>query len=804
MINSLWRDLRFGLRGLVRQPGFTAVSVLTLTLGVGATTSIFSFVHGVLLRPLPYPEPDRIVMVCETSPERPAGWCGASPANWADWTRSSRTMEALGLARDWPFGIRRDGRSRGVSGGIATPGLFQVFTVAPAAGRVFEPADIQPGGDAVAVVSHSFWRSWLGGDADAVGRRLEIDGREHEIVGVLPFGFEVPNLEHVEVWIPLWPERLGERWRGWRGLMSFGRLRGGVSLEEARVEFAALREQLAGDFPEANAAWGVVVDSLHDRTVRAVRPALQAFLAAGLLVLLIACVNIANLLLARGSAREREFAVRMALGAGGARLARQLLTESLLVSAAGGAAGALLAYWAVDLFTALAPGWFPRLAEVRVDPAVLVFAVGISVAASLVFSLAPMLQALRLDLNESLREGRGTATRRGAGRLREALVVLEVALACVLLVGAGLLLRSFGNLLDWRPGFDRSNLLFVQVFSSPGKYPTIEPVIELYARAVEELGALPGVVSAGAGSAAPLFGGDGEQEFFIEGRPVPAPGERSAVAWFDVDPGYFATLGIPLVRGRTFTPGDRRGAPLVAVVNQAMAERHWPAQDPVGQRVHVAAHDVTLEVVGVVGNVQPFRSDQPPQPQIYWPFAQLPRWATYFIVRTAGDSAGVAAAIRARLEALDPDMDVGTIHTMDERVAAQLVNPRFNLTLAGVMALLAAALATVGVYGVMAFAVARRMRELGMRLALGATRGEILRLVLARGMALVLAGLVLGLAGAFAVTGLLRSLLVGVEPGDPLTFVAVAVLLSAVALAACWLPARRAARTDPLVALRYE
>ncbi len=794
-------DLRHALRQLFRSPGFSLVVVITLSLGIGATTSIFSFIHGVLLRPLPYPAPERIVMVCETSPERPEEWCGASPANWADWTRHSRTLEHLGLARDWPFGIRQEGRTRGVSGGIATPGLFQVFAARPAMGRVFEPRDIETGNEHVAVVSHGFWQSALGGARDVPGRRLEIDGQSYEVIGVLPDGFRVPALDGADVWIPLWPER--REARDWRGFRSFARMKEGVSLVQARAEMQALRDALAREYPDTNAAWGVKVDSLHERTVRGVRPALLMFFAAVFLVLLIACANVANLFLARGASREREFAVRLALGAGRPRLARQLLAESLLYAIGGGAVGALGAYWAVDFFSALAPGWFPRLDAVRLDGRVFLFTAAVSALTSVLFGLAPLLQAGRLNLSEALRDAR-SAGARGSDRVRGMLVVAEIALACVLLVGAGLLLRSFENLLDWMPGFDRNGLVMVQVFSSPGKYPRIEPVVDLYRRAVEEVRALPSVVAAGAGSALPLFGGDGEQEFHVEGRPFPAAGQRPSVTWFDVDPHYFRTLGIPLVRGRFFTDADRGGAPNVAIINETMARRHFAGENPLGRRVHLLSSRATFEIVGVVGDVQPFRPDEAPKAEIYWPFAQGPRYAIVLFARIAGPPAGVMPAIRARLEALDPDLDIGTLRTMDDLIARELVNPRFNLILVGLFALVALAIALVGIYGVISFAVARRTREIGVRLAMGALPGDILLMVLGKGIALASLGLGIGLAGAFGVTRLLRTLLVGVAPTDPLTFAAIPLLVLLVTLLACFAPARRATRVDPLVALRCE
>lgn len=801
-MSSFLQDLQFGFRTLRRRPGASATIVVTLALGVSAAASIFSFVSGVLLRPLDLPNPDRIVSVCETHPEIPDFVCNASPANWDDWTRASRTMAALGIGRGEHLGVRLGGSIRGMSGGIATPGLFEVFAAVPAAGRLFMRPDLLEGGDGVTVIAHSFWQTHLGGAPDVVGTMLEINGRAHEIVGILPEGFAVPWLRDIEVWVPLRPEQLDRR--DWRGFRSFGRMREGVTLAQARTEFSGLRNHLAAEHPETNAAWGISIHTVHDRIVGAVRPALLAFFGAGLLVLLIATANVANLLLARGAARESEFATRLALGAGGGRLARQLIAENLPVSLLGGALGALLASWTVHFLLAISPRWFPRLQEVRIDLPVLAFAVAIAVTANLLFSLAPMWQITRLNLADSLRLGRGGNVRRSTGRLLQALVVVQIALACILLAGAGLLLRSFGNLLAWEPGFDPDNLVFVQVIARSGDQPRSKPLAQLFAHTAEELASLPGVAAVGSGSGTTFLGGDGTMEFFIQGRPIPAPGEHPSVAWFDVDPSYFTALGVPLIRGRFFTSADGPADPAVAIVNQAMVRRHWPDGDPIGERIHMPFFDKAFEIVGVVGDIQPLHTDRDPQPEIYWPFAQMPRGAVRFILRTHGDPVAHTAAIRARVERVDPNLDIIHLRTMKELVAAERANPRFSLAVAGWLALLAAVLAAVGVYGLMSFSVSRRTHEIGVRIALGADQGSILRLILRRGVTLVLLGLLIGLAGALAAGPFLRSLLVGVQPADPMTLAAIALLLALATLPACWLPARRAARTEAMEALRHE
>jgi putative ABC transport system permease protein len=765
MIETLWQDFRFGARMLIRKPGFTVVVVLTLALGIGGSTAIFSFVNGVLLSPLPFPEPDRLVVVCETHPDRPGGWCGASPANQADWREQSVTLAELGLGRTWGFSLQQEGESAGVRGGIATPGLFEVFGVRPSLGRTFEPKDTEPGNEKIAVVSYRFWQDRLGGQADIVGQPITLDKEPHVVVGVLPEGFGVQDLEGVEVWIPLWPERTG--FRGWRGFRSYARLAAGVSLPEAQAEMATIRGRLAESYPEDNEAWGVQVDSLHDRVVRSVRPALLVFLGAVGFVLLIACANVANLFLVHATGREKEFAVRAAMGASPWHLVRQLLTESVLLAFLGGTFGLLLAVWAVDGFIALSPGNIPRLEKVQIDGGVLGFLFLLTLGTSVLFGLAPAWQWRKPDIQESLKEGRQSSARGASARLRNGLIVGEIALALVLLTGAGLLLRSFSNLLDWQPGFDPENLVMVQVFHSPGKYPQAQMVADLYERSVEELNSIPAVVSAGAASAIPLYGGDGEQEFLIEGRPVPPAGERPTVAWFDAGPNYFRTVGIPLQRGRFFTSQDTQETPRVVIINETMARRHWPNEDPVGQRLTLLTHEMTAEVVGVVGDVQPFNPEEAPGPQLYWPYKQIPRWVIVFAVRTGMDASAVLPEIRARLEAIDPDTEIWNTNTMEQLVGRELVRPRFNLLLIGLFAMLAVLIAAVGLYGVISYTV-------------------------------------LGLGGAYVLTRLLVSLLVQVTPTDPVTFAATAALLAMIALLACYVPARRAARVDPMIALRYE
>jgi len=801
-LGDLGSDLVQAARALRHRPGPALAIVATLGVAIGGATAIFSFVDGVLLRPLDYPESDRIVALCETHPDRPGDWCAAAPPDLADWLRESRTLAVGGLARGWSFSMKSGDRLEHVRAGVATPGFFETFGARAALGRTFEPRDLKAGAPRSVVLTYDYWRARFGGDPGELGRSLELDGEPHTVVGVLPQGFAPPEVENRDLWVPLWPERVEARW--WRGFGAWARLADGARMEDARAELGRVAEQLSRDYPDTNAGWGVRVESLHDHTVGGVRPALLALLAAVLLVLLVACANVANLLLVQATVRERELALRAAIGAGSARLARLVVAEGLLLAAAGGALGSLVAAWAVELFRHLAPGDFPRIAAVEVDASALAFASLASLLTCALFSLAPVLRSTRLDLRGALSSARSGGERPGSRRLRDGLAAAELALALVLLVGGGLLARSLWNLADWRPGFDREGLLMVQAFPPHLTYPEDADLVSYYRRAVEELAALPGVVSASAGSAGPLFGGDGQQELYPEDRPVPPAGARPLAYWYDVAPGYFRTLGVPLVRGREFEDRDGPGAPPVAIVNESLARRVFGGEDPLGRRLHLVTHDMTVEVVGVVRDTLPFRPGASPQPEIYWPVAQVPRWAVHFVMRSAVPPGRLAASVRERLAALDPDVYLSRPFTLGDQVEGQLVTPRFQTALLAGFALLATGIAAVGVYGVVAFAVGRRTREIGLRLALGARPRDVLLRVLGGAVRLALFGLAAGAAAALGAMRLLSSLLVGVGPADPPTLLAAAAALGLLSLVASLTPALRAARVDPAIALRHD
>jgi putative ABC transport system permease protein len=791
-------DLRQALRALARSPGFTAVAVLTLALGISAETAIYSVVRGVLLRPLPFAEPEELLTICETNPQV-AGYCIASPPTVADWADQAETLEAIGLGRTWPMLWNRSEEARGVDGGLATPGLFRALGVQPALGRLLADDDLAAGAPRVALVSHSLWRDELGGRPGAVGALVTLDGEPHRVVGVLPAGFDVPRLEGVELWTPLpFPPRDEEN-RGWRGFAVLARMAEGRRIEEVASELAVVQAGLAAEHPETHEGWGVRIEGLHDHLVGGVRSTLLLFLGAVALVLLVAAANVAHLILARATVRRRELAVRTALGASRRRLTRLALAEGGLLSLAACAVGVLLAFAGTRLFLDLAPAGIPRLDQVRLDGGVLAFAVLLAAVTSALFAALPAASLADRRLGALLHEvsaGEGPSRT----RLRGLLVVAEVAMAVTLLAGAGLLARSFVNLLTWDPGFECEGLLTAQLFSSPGKYPRSEDVLRAHEAAAEAVAALPGVRSVGLASAGPLFGGRETASALPAGGG--AAEEGLPVRWYDVGPRYFATLGVPVVRGRGITAQDRQGRPAVALVNETAARRLWPGRDAVGERLRIDFLEEVFEVVGVVRDVPPLRRGEPVEPEVYWPYAQLPRWAVFLVIRADGDPAAVVQPAETRLEEVDPDLEIGRWATLAELADSELRQPRFTLLLVALFAAVAAALAAVGIYGLLAYAVACRTREIGVRMALGAERRRIEAGVVAGALRLTAAGLVLGLAGAVAAGRGVRSLLHGIAPTDPWTLAAVALLVLGVAVLASWLPARRAGAVDPIAALR--
>jgi putative ABC transport system permease protein len=797
MATALIGDIRFAVRTLLKTPAFTAAVVTTMALGIGVTVSMFTVLNSIVLRPLPFPESERAVMLCETH-VKVGDRCIASPPNVADWAKNVRALESAGVARSGSVIVQTDEGPSTASGGIATAGFFRVLRTVPALGRVFEDADMNRGSNNVAILSEAFWRRVLHGDPAAVGRSLTIDRRAFTIIGVLRADTYIPQYDAVQVWTPLTTSIDNVDNRKWRGFMAIGRMARGATMPQLGAELETVRAQLATAYSDANAEWGVRAVSLRDQMVGSTKTTLWMFLGATAFVLLIACANVAGLLLVRATRRASEFAVRASLGAGRARLVRQLLTESVVFSLAGGLLGLLLASWTTRGFVLVAPPSIPRLDEVSIDARVAAFAVLLSIATAVVFGLAPARQASNVDVNTALKGGRyGSAHET---RLRSTLVVGEIALALVLFVSAGLLMRTFTRMMDWNPGFEREGLVMSWLLAPPGKYRTASAVDALE-RARDAVASAPGIRSAGLASAPPLVNGDGSDALSIEGGP-PIDAAAAPVDWFDISPGYFETLGLPTVRGRAFTDADAAGAPNVAVINQTLARRFFGAADPIGRRVTVMTH--TSEIVGVVADKQSYRADQPTPPEIYWPIRQYPRLAAFLVMRVSPGTTGVEKLLRARVASVDPEVQPGIVQSLDERFAERLVTPRFNMLLFGTFAVVATALAAVGVFGVIAYSIASRTREIGVRIALGATPQRLVADVVRRGMLLTGAGMAIGLAGALAAGRVLATMLYGLPPTDWSTLALTLAGFAAIAFAASYLPARRAARVDPLAALRQE
>jgi putative ABC transport system permease protein len=803
-MEAVFQDLRYAIRTLGRNPGFSLVVVLILALGIGANAAIFSFVNGVLLSRLPFPDPERLVVLGERNPEKPGGVSAVSPRNLEDWQKQSETVEQLGAWRDWRFKINTSEGPDLVSAGIASPELFAALRVAPVIGRLFLPEDNQRGHDHVVLIGYAYWQSNFGGASTVIGQPITLDNESFTIVGVLPQSLKALPFGRYNIWAPVSvdPDQSLDRYV--RNRRVYARLKDGVSIKQARTEMEAIARRLADEYPKDNAGWTVTLNSLQETQVGGVRPALLVFLGAVGLVLLIACANVANLLLARVASRRKEFAIRAALGAGRVSLIRQLLTESIVLAIAGGAAGVLLAFWLVDLFVALSPGNIPRLDQVKLDGSVVIFALFLSLLTGVLFGLAPALGSSRVNLLEQLKEGqRGSASGVGS-RLRGLLVISQVGLALVLLVGAALLGQTFVRLTRLDPGFNPQNLLTVQVFLPLDRYKDSNQVTDVYKRVTEELRSIPGVRSAGATSAGPEFGGRESIDFLVDGKSASSSGDYPKARYYNVGPDYFHTMQTPLLAGREFTDRDTLEAPAVAIINQTMARRYFPGEDPIGKRVLLVRDKSTVEIAGVVGDVRRFEADDVVEPEIYWPYMQRARWATYFAIRTDSEPRNIVSAVRGRVASIDKDVPVLNVTTVEQLVGNALKEPRFNIAVIGVFASLALVLASVGLYAVISYSVAQRTHEIGVRIAVGAGQRDILKLIVGQGMVLTMIGVTIGLAGSLALTRTISTLLFGVSATDPATFAGISLLLIVVALLACCVPARRAMKIDPIVALRHE
>jgi putative ABC transport system permease protein len=802
-METLLQDLRYGIRSLVKNPAFTTVAILTMAIGIGANAAIFSFVNGLLLRPLPFPEPGQLIVLSESNPGQNRAIGAVSPRNLEDWEKQSQTIASFGAWRDWRFHMQLPDGLTLVPSAIASPGLFEALGVKPVVGRSFSADENQPGRDHVVLLSHRYWQSQFGGDAGVIGQSLTLDNEPFTIIGVLPVEFESLALGRWKIWAPLSvdPDQLLGRHH--RNRRVIARLQPGVTINQAQAEMEGIAEQLVALYPKENAGWRIGVASLQDVEVGDTRAALFIFAGAVGLVLLIACANVANLLLARAATRRKELAIRAALGAGRFRILRQLLTESLALAMAGGAVGLVLAFWLIDLFIAISPGRIPRVGEIKLDGTVLAFTFLVSLVTGVLFGLAPGLQGSHIHLVEDLKEGGRDAGSSAGFRLRSILVVSQVTLAMVLLIAAGLLGRTFMKLTTMEPGYNPDRLLTVQLFLPFDQYKKPQ-VVAFYQRMTEEFKSIPGVTGVGATSAGPEFGGIEPTEFLVEGQPVPPSGEYPRARYYNVGPDYFHTMQIPLLEGREFSDADHQSAPAVALINQTMARRFFADENPVGKRFLLPRERDAVQIVGVVGDVQRRDVGATVEPEVYWPYMQRPRWATYFAIRLSNDSTGIIAAVRQQVAAADPQVIIANVETMDQLVAYSLKPPRFNLLLLGIFASTALFLASIGLYGVISYSVTQRTREIGIRMALGAQPRKIFRFVIGQGLLLTLIGIVIGTGAALAATRLLSGMLFGVSATDPLTIAGISLLLAVVALLACWIPARRATKVDPIIALHHE
>jgi putative ABC transport system permease protein len=791
----------------LRRPGFTIIAVFTLALGIGANTAIFSAINALLLKPLAFPELDRVVAIWDKLPSRGALHNEVAIANYLDWKSQTRSFEQLALYRWWSANLTGSDSPERIQGFLVTANFLDAIAVKPILGRNFLPEENQPGKDAVAVITYSLWQRRFGGDPNILNKTITINSIARTVVGVMPERFNFPKGAEVYAPLAMTPELMKSR--GNHSYYVLGRLKPGASIVSAQAELDNITARLEQQYPETNTGWSATIYPIVADTVRTYDTALWIMMGAVGFVLLIACANVANLMLARASGRQREIALRSALGASRWRIVRQLLTESLIVALIGGAVGVLIGFWGINALRAadpgeaskFAPGWY----QLGINTPVLLFTLGLSLVSGIVFGLVPALHASKTNLNESLKEG-GRQTSGSSHRLRSSLVVLEFALSLMLLVGAGLLTRSFLSLLKTNPGFNPDNILTMNLVLPGAKYKDDPSRAAFYNELVQRVKTYPGVASAAVVNYLPLGGSNSSDAYLIEGEPEPAPGQENDGRYRVATPDYFRTMQIPIVRGRGFTEQDKAGAPPVVIVNEAFVRKHWPGQDPLGKRIRFYGPPERapwMEIVGVVADVK-HELNLPVTPEYYLPHAQDPWNAMVVVAKTNVDPASLAGALRQQVWSIDKDQPVFDVKTMQEVRSGSVAVYSFSSVMLGIFAFVALLLASIGIYGVMAFAVTQRTQEIGIRIALGARSADVLKLVVKHGMKLALFGMVLGLAGSWALTRFLEKLLVGVQPTDLLTFSVVSVCLLVAAFVACYLPARRATKVDPLVALRYE
>ena len=811
-MDSLLKDIRYGVRGLLKHPGFTAIVVITLALGIGASTAIFSVVDNVLLRRLPYRNADRIVAIQEMNREGKQGQ--VTSANFLDWRAQNTVFEQLAAIKITTSNLALPDHAERIDLAQTNANFFDVLGVTPQYGRLFIPQDEQAGHEPVVIVSNTLWQRRFGSDPSLVGKPITLDGRNYTVVGITPPGFAYPN--KTELWLPplqlvpeLYPGQDVTQTRGMGYLAAIALLRPGVSLQQAAAEMETITARLRQQYPNTNNRRFNRVVSLHEHLIGDTNKVLWLLLGAVTFVLLIGCANVANLLLASGAARQKEMAIRTALGASRWRVMRQLFTESTILALTGGAVGVLIAVWGLAAITKLLPADFPRLNEIHLDLRILGFTFAASVLTGILFGLVPALHISRADVQSSIREtGRGASGSLRQSRFRQALIVGEVALCVVLLAGAGLLFRSFLRLQSVNTGFVAQQVLTARLTPSGPTFTQQTDFNKFYSTVLEKISALPGVMDAGVINTLPLDKGP-TTGFRVEGRPLTTPDKWPMVNYRTVSPNYFHAMSIPLVQGRTYTDRDNPGAPRVMIINQQTAREIFPDEDPIGKRITFGSTDQNgqpnwFEIVGVVANVRSLELREESQSEIYFSALQDFWPAMSLVVRSSVEPSSLSASVRQVVNEVDKSVPVSQVQTMDHVVSESITQPRFNLFLLGLFSTVAMLLSAAGIYGVTAYTVSQRTHELGIRLALGAQVGDVLKMILGQGMAVIGIGLGLGLLAAFWLMRLLRSLLFGVGENDLLTFVAITLVLLLVALIACYIPARRATKVDPLEALRAE